>query len=323
MWPLISKPKGQVSTQEAYTLWDMLSARYSAVEGVQIFQNFIHDKDFKELVKFELSSIFEDQINELEKTMNNFGIGLPRRPPKSVRTPVNNEAIEDRFVASFFMTLLQDNVSLQLRGIRTSLTNDNVRKLFIQHLKDELKLYDKAIKYFKLKGWGGSPPIYPQAPAGSQEKLDSGEAFHVWDHLTSRYDCLEITQIYQSFVHDPDFKSFLSMGQAKVLEKQINILEQEMDHFGLPLPQRPPKSAQIIVRPEVFEDELMYRQIFTGMQFMLNLHAVALKQNLTNDRLRKVYIDFLWEEISLVDTWIKYGKAKGWLRPVPAYQMTS
>ena len=64
-------------------------------------------------------------------------------------------------------------------------------------------------------------------------------------------------------------------------------------------------------------------QIFTGMQFMLELHAVALKQNFTNDRLRKIYIDFLWEEISTVDTWIKYGKAKGWLRPVPAYQMTS
>jgi hypothetical protein len=78
----------------------------------------------------------------------------------------------------------------------------------------------------------------------------------------------------------------------------------------------------IPVRPEVFEDELMYRQIFTGMQFMLELHAAALKQNFTNDRLRTIYNDFLWEEVSIVDAWIKYGKAKGWLRPVPAYQIT-
>lgn len=153
--------------------------------------------------------------------------------------------------------------------------------------------------------------------------MDSGEAFHLWDHLSSRYDSIEITHIYQSFAHDPDFKVILLLGTEKVLNKQVNILEKEMDHFGLPLPTRPPKTAQATAQQEVLNDELMFRQVFTGMQFMLDLHAIALAQNITNDRLRKIYIDFLWEELNLVDTWIKYGKVKGWLRPVPAHKTSS
>lgn len=322
MWPFTTKSTGggQLSVQEAYNLWDMLLARYTTLEQVQITQNFIHDKDFKELTIFELNAIFEKQINELEKTMNNYGITLPRRPPKSVRTPANTEAIEDRFLAGLFITVLQDNISMHIRSIITSLTNDNIRKLFIKFLKDEMNLYDNAIKYFKLKGWGASPPMYPQTPAGTNEKLDTGEAFHIWSHLGLKYDNLEITQIYRSFAHDPDFKTVLLIGLMDVLEKHANILEREVDHFGLPLPQRPPKTAQITAQQQVLEDELIYRQVFTGMQYTLELHATALKQNFTNDRLRKIYNDFLWEEIDLVNDWIKYGKAKGWLRHDPAYK---
>lgn len=324
MWPFGTKIKEPVNTQEAYNLWDMLQTRYSTVEQIQIFQNFIHDVDFKILASITLNTVFEDQINELEGVMNNCGLGLPRRPPKTVRTPANTEAIEDRFVADIFLTMLQENLSMHLRAIRTSLTNDNVRKLIIKYLRAELGVYDKTVKYFKLKGWVGKPPIYPQTPSGTQERLDAGEAFHLWDHLSSRYDSIEITQIYQSFAHDPDFKLVLLLGLADVLKKQVNILEQKMDHFGLPLTPRPPKTAQLTAaKPEVFEDELMFRQVFTGMQFMLELHSSAHKQNTTNDRLRKIYTDFLWEELSVIDVWIKYGKAKGWLRPIPMFQTTS
>lgn len=158
MWNIISKKREGLSSQEAYNLWDMLQSRYLNVEQIQIFQNFIHDKDFKKLSKLILDSNLEPQINELEKTLNDYNIGLPRRPAKSVRTPANTEAIEDRFVAALFTTLLQENLSFHLRAIRTSLTNDSIRKLFIKFLRDEIQIYDKSNKYFKLKGWTGTPP---------------------------------------------------------------------------------------------------------------------------------------------------------------------
>lgn len=322
MWPFATKTQGQLSSQEAYTLWDMLTSRYATVEKIQIFQNFIHDIDYKLLVVSSLNTV-EKEINELEKTMNNFGIALPRRPPKSVRTPANTEAIEDRFTAGLFTGMLQENISSYLRAFRTSLTNDGIRNIFVKYMRNEVELYDNAIKYFKLKGWLGNPPLYPQSPAGTTEKLDTGEAFHIWDHLSSRYDSIEITHIYQSLAHDPDFSTVLLLGTEKILTKQIHILEKEMDHFGLPLPQRPPKTAPLTAQQTIFEDELLYRQIFTGMQFMLELHATAFRQNITNDRLRKIYIDFLHEEVPLINKWIKYGKAKGWLRANPSYKVNT
>lgn len=321
--PFLTKTQQQLDAQEAYNLWDMLQSRYGTLEQIQIFQNFIHDIDFSTLVKITLYTVFEDQINELEKEMSNYGVSLPNRPPKTVRIPTNIEAVEDRFIAGIFLTVLQENVSMHLRAIRASLTNDSVRRLFIKYLRDELGLYDKAIKYFKLKGWVGTPPIYPQSPPGTQEKIDTGEAFHLWDHLSSRYDSLQITQIYRNFAHDPDFATVLLVGLMLVLEKQVNILEKEMDHFGLPLPPRPPKTAVTVQNKDVLTDELMFRQVFTGMQFMLELHSSAIKQNATNDRMRKIYSDFLWEELTLIDAWIKYGNAKGWLRPTPRYKESS
>ncbi len=309
-----------LDANEAYALWDMLRTRYDSIQLIQINQNFIHDKDFNFLIKSVMLRAFENQANELEKILNDFGIGLPRRPPKSVRTPANTEAFQDQFIATQTITQLQENIDMHLRAIRSALTNDDIRKLFVKYTKEEMDLYNKAVKYIKLKGWFGVPPLYPQNPADQPEKLDSGEAYHLWDHLSSRYDSVEITQIYQSYTHDKDFSVILLSGLKSLLEKQINVLEKEMDHFGLPLPQRPPKSAKTVQNAEVLEDELMFRQIFTGMQYMMNLHAVALKQCTTNDRLRDVYNKFLWEELDALNKYIKYGKMKGWLRPAPMYK---
>lgn len=61
MWPFTTKLQGKVNTQEAYTLWDMLSTRYTAVEQIQIFTNVIHDKDFKVLATFELNTTLKNK----------------------------------------------------------------------------------------------------------------------------------------------------------------------------------------------------------------------------------------------------------------------
>jgi hypothetical protein len=42
----------------------------------------------------------------------------------------------------------------------------------------------------------------------------------------------------------------------------------------------------------MYDDELIFRDIFTGMQFIMELHSTALKQNTTNDKLRNMYWKF-------------------------------
>jgi hypothetical protein len=313
--------KLDIDCQEAYNLWDALKSRYDSIQLVHIYQNFIHDTDFKLLVTHTFNELIEEQAEELEKKMNTFQLQLLNRPPKTVKTPSNTEAFEDKYIASRFLTVLQDNITQQLRFIRTSLTNDDVRKMFIEFLKEEIDLYDSAVKYVKLKGWIGNPPMYKQIPEGSNEVLDAGEAFHLFDHLTARYDNIEKTQLYENFAHDIDLKAVLLFGLQRTLEKQANILEKELNKFGIALPLQPPKSVNTTEGKDMYEDSKIFRDTFTGMQLMLDLHGTAIRQCTTNDRLRKIYIKLLDNELSSLNAWIKYGKVKGWLRPVPMYKV--
>ena len=308
-----------LDAQEAYNLWNMLQKRYGTIEQIRLFQNYIHDQDFSFLIKHTFYHMIQKQINELEHTMSYYQLSLPRRPPQSVRTQGNTEAYTDHFLAALFFTQIQEHIAMLLKALRTSVTSEHLRNITGAYLFEELTLYDNAIKYLKLKGWLAAPPLYPKSPPGTAERLDTGEAYHLWDHLTSRYDHMEISQIYQNYAHDKDFALLLSIGIKQTLEQQINLLEKEMDHFGLPLPERPPKSIKRNKDAELLEDALMYRQILTGLQFTFELHANAFKENITNDRLRKIFQDFLHKEVGIYNNYLKFGKLKGWLRPTPLY----
>jgi hypothetical protein len=129
-------------------------------------------------------------------------------------------------------------------------------------------------------------------PPETKETLDSGEAYLLWDHLAARYDTIEKTQKYQNFAHDVDFKALLVLGLQTVLEKQANILEKECGKFAIILPSRPPKTIKTNEGMDLYDDELIFRDIFTGMQFIMELHSTALKQSTTNDRLRSMLGNF-------------------------------
>lgn len=152
-------------------------------------------------------------------------------------------------------------------------------------------------------------------------KLDSGELFLLWEQLISRYDIIEITQIFQNFAHDPDFKLLLKKGLGATLEKQVDDLEKEMNTFQLPLPSRPPKSVRVKANQGVLDDRLMFRQVFSGMQSFLDNHIRSIRSTITNDSLRHLFITFIKEELDAFDVMCKFGKIKGWLEAPPTGTM--
>ena len=318
---LKKKNPTEVDCQEAYNLWDALTSRYNTIQQVQIWHNFVHDKDFSLLLKHGYMELMDKQANKLEQIMNDYQLALPKRPPQGTKTPANVEAYEDRFLAAIAINMIQENITQQIRFIRTSLTNDSVRETFVSFLGQGADLYDTAIKYVKLRGWLAIPPLYKQVPPETKDSLDSGEAYLLWDHLAARYDTIEKTQKYQNFAHDVEFKALLVLGLQTVLEKQANILEKECGKFAIILPSRPPKTIKTNEGMELYDDELIFRDIFTGMQFIMELHSTALKQSTTNDRLRSMFRKFLDQEIKTLNNWINYGKTKGWLRPIPMYKL--
>ena len=161
-----------------------------------------------------------------------------------------------------------------------------------------------------------------KAETATEPIIDVLEAALLWDLLKARYLCVEETQIYQNYAHDPEFKKIIGTVGIKVLEKQTDELEKQMNLFNVLLPKRPPKSYNRPSCDQVFTDEFIFQKIFRGCQYLLDAHVRALQSSITNDSLRTMFTDFFNEEVMLFDKLIKYGKQKGWLEQPPVYRPT-
>jgi len=186
-------------------------------------------------------------------------------------------------------------------------------------LKEAVETLDNYIKYLKLKGWLNIPPSYPHIPSGTNEKIDTGEAFFLWDHLAFRNDNIELTQHFYAYANDVDFKILLKEGLEETLKKQAKMLEKELRKFGIPLPVRPPNVIPSVENTHIMHDDNIFRQLFFGVQGAVIIHAHALLKSTTNDRIRKIFKDLLISEVNIQDNLILFGKFKGWLNPAPEY----
>ena len=69
------------------------------------------------------------------------------------------------------------------------------------------------------------------------------------------------------------------------------------------------------------EDDYLFRMLIMGIQGAGIVHAEAVKQCTTNDRIRKYFIELLMSEIDTSTRIIKLGKIKGWLNEPPHYSL--
>ena len=152
------------------------------------------------------------------------------------------------------------------------------------------------------------------AETATAPKLNSGEAYIIWNQLAARYDCIEKTQIYLNLAHDPDLKVLLSKG-LNILQNQAQELENVIARYELQLPNRPPKENNFENSTEIFNDRMIFRDVLTGCENFLGYHLNAIRSSYTNDSLRKMFMKFL--KLQVFDDICKYGKIKGWLHIPP------
>jgi len=151
-----------------------------------------------------------------------------------------------------------------------------------------------------------------------QQTIHTGEAFEIWQHLVMRYDVYELTDIFQNFASDNEFKALLAFG-LNMLQVNIDKIELEMNRLGIPLPPRPPKSINTPANTEILRDELMYRTIYMGIQNFLNEHQRTVLM-MKNPKLRDMFLKMQREEIALYTRVVSYGNMKGWLHVAPEYK---
>ena len=277
----------QLNASEAHNLWDLLKSNYLAIELMQIWENYAHDAEFKLLIRMFIRD-FEKDVKKLEGELKKFGISGPDKNRAAVNTSANTEVLYDETLAQEFFVFAQENVEQLLRAIRTTTTNDEIRKFFINFAHKAVERLDHVVSYLKLKGWLDTPPMYLQTPPDIPQRLGAGGAFHLWDHLTFRYDNISQTEVFHAFAKDPEFKAILKIGLQTTLKKQVATLEKECNKHGIPLPRRP-KNFAIPDKTEIFEDDYMYRLLINGIQGAAIFHAQALKQSTTEDNLRKLF----------------------------------
>ena len=76
--------KEQIDIQEAFNIFNLLRARYVSSQTVQIFKNFVHDRDWVIVLEGFLKH-FEKQIVVLEEEGKRFQIIMPSKPPLDIK----------------------------------------------------------------------------------------------------------------------------------------------------------------------------------------------------------------------------------------------
>jgi hypothetical protein len=154
--------KEQIDIQEAFNIFNLLRARYVSAQTVQIFKNFVHDREW-EIIMDRFLKHFEQQIVILEAEAKKFRIVMPGKPPLDTKFAASINEITDEYIyKKIYHDLIAQLMSL-IHAVRTTSTNDNLRNTIIQDLTTHFKDFEVLYKFGKLKGWEESHPVYKTA----------------------------------------------------------------------------------------------------------------------------------------------------------------
>ncbi len=156
-------------------------------------------------------------------------------------------------------------------------------------------------------------------PKEKAAMISIGEAYSIWTTLVYRYDALMTTKILGSFVKDEDLKRVVQRGLT-ILESQREQLEELAKEFNIPMPARPPESANVAADISTLTDELIYREIYSGLGDMMFKHVSSF-QRAHGSRIRKVFRNFIETEMELYDSFYEYGKLKAYLNETPSFRL--
>ncbi|MGE5559746.1 MAG: DUF3231 family protein [Chloroflexota bacterium] len=311
--------QSSVSVLEANAVWDLLTATYSAIERSEIWDAFAHDIDLAARLKAFRTHLL-DIARTLENLSKQYSLKGPDGPRRGMNSSTSSDAIHDEQIAVWLLTDNQERLELFFTSAVNSIANDHLRAVLMAEIRWQVEYLDGLIKYVKLKGWIGQPPFYPNVPKDTNEKIDTSEAYHIWDRLTFVYDFTGLVNMFATLAYDGDLQAILNL-QLDSLKGQARILEREALKFGLPLPKPPAKVPAQFENKEWLDDNFIFRRLLNLAHGSSLIHIAAFRESMTNDRVRGIFRNMLLDALSAGDRLIVYGKAKGWLNEPPMYRL--
>jgi hypothetical protein len=151
-----------------------------------------------------------------------------------------------------------------------------------------------------------------------QTIISMGEAYHIWKTLVSRYDALNMTNIFANFSKDPDLKLIIDDG-LDVLNYELQELESLMKEYAIPMPDKPPEKANIASDVNAITDKTIYRFIHEGIKNTNEMYVHYFNES-PSSTIREIFLTFLKKELELYDKFIEYGKLKGYIHESPSFR---
>lgn len=308
-----------LAVSEAFSLWKVLDDRYRMLEHLLVLRNYLHDQDFKVILSDNIKQMSKE-VKQLEQRCDRFSITGPRPNTQDFNSKGNTAVLKDSSVAWVLYNFFVTDIATLIKIVRDSITNDTVREYFQMLLKSRIKKLYNYLDYLSIKGWISNPPLYQYVPDGVDERISVNEAYYLWSHLNYRYKNIYLTKVFSSYAYDKDLKYLFELG-INLLQDQVSILEKTLLKYGVELPQPFPEAIPTPQATDQFTDEFMFLNIITHMKDAAALHSQAFFGTLMNKEVRKLFMDFTFEEIDIMDKLKKYGKTKGWTNVEPQYSM--
>lgn len=151
-----------------------------------------------------------------------------------------------------------------------------------------------------------------------QKSLNVSDVWHVWDILTAKYDTIEVINLISNFARDEDLKTVIT-SILKELDKDVDELHQLLLEHGIPMPMRPPQSANTTVNLEVITDRYIFNRILDLSKQLIPLLGLGFI-NSGSPIMIKFFQNHMKKMMKIVNNLSVYGEVKGYINPIPVYR---
>lgn len=298
---------------EVFHLWDALTASYQIINVGETYQMNTQDREIHTFLKGLVGGVYLLRISKLENLLRDAGFTVPPRPATKTlqgKPGVGQEVkLSDEEVLKVMLTLSHSLLLLDARGVGTATTNEAIRGVFVDLLKNTILAHD-ALMQFGI----GRQAFTPAPPAtASPGALNLGEVYVLWDQLGFRHSTIVLLETYIRNTKDAELKKVLDYGLHNIAFTQLEKIEAVLKNEGFTVPARPVsrlkqmptgRTGKIILR-----DSELLSIVITATQVALDLHLNSLGSSYRGD-IRELMKNFVFEEIDYLEKLIKLGNKR-------------
>lgn len=310
---------------EIYHLWESLTASHQLINSLETFQMNTDDKVMHKLIQTFAARIRKQRISKLEGLLKDAGFTVP---PRSASKTLQGKPgvgslviLADEEIIRVMFNLSSALINLDGRAIAAATTEDSIRDLFIELVKQDMEQHEAIISLGKSRQTFARPPLSASDPNGPTV----GDAYWLWAEMEFyRSSSIILLESYLSNTNDKELKKILEHGLYKIAYPQLEKVEQTLKAAGFTVPPRPVTRMHQrppgVVGQIVLSDSEVTNVIITASQYLLNQHIRAYSATF-KDEYRAIFKGFIMDEIDNIKRLYRLGKTRNIMLTPP--QVTS